>query len=279
MNDTVSGIQRIFYPFREIDFLFIVVILGLAGLLYMLVQRLLPLLAEKSPGKYRNYIYPLVPILRLLILFSALVTVVPEFIRPTFQNIIAVFGAFGLAAGIAFKDYISSLLAGIVAVTEHPYRLGDRVSIDGAYGEVKAIGLRAVQILTPDDTTVSIPHTVIWSRNIYNANSGNRSQLCVAEFYLHPDHDGQRVRDLFQDVILSSPYLQLQLPVTVTAAEKPWGTLYRLKAYPLDGRDEFQFITDLTVRGKAALREMGIRQVTSPLPVPVNGVSLLTPNK
>jgi hypothetical protein len=44
----------------------------------------------------------------------------------------------------------------------------------------------------------------------------------------------------------------------VVAREKPWGTQYWLKAYPVDPRDQFRFITDLTVRGKAALSELGL---------------------
>jgi hypothetical protein len=41
--------------------------------------------------------------------------------------------------------------------------------------------------------------------------------------------------------------------------EKPWGTHYRLKSYVRDSREQFLFVTDLTVRGKEALRSLGIR--------------------
>ena len=41
--------------------------------------------------------------------------------------------------------------------------------------------------------------------------------------------------------------------------EKPWGTHYRLKAYVNESREQFLFITDLTTRGKAVLRSMGVR--------------------
>jgi hypothetical protein len=41
--------------------------------------------------------------------------------------------------------------------------------------------------------------------------------------------------------------------------EKPWGTHYRLKSYVRESREQFLFVTDLTVRGKEALRSLGIR--------------------
>lgn len=48
-------------------------------------------------------------------------------------------------------------------------------------------------------------------------------------------------------------------PIIVVAEEKPWGTHYRIRAYPVDPRQQFLFVTDLTVRGKAILSDAGIR--------------------
>jgi hypothetical protein len=45
---------------------------------------------------------------------------------------------------------------------------------------------------------------------------------------------------------------------------RPWrrfwgrGSHYKVRAYPIDSRDQFLFVSDLTVRGKAALVEMGV---------------------
>ena len=265
MGNTLSTLTQVFYPLDEINFTMLLLILAIASLLTFFVQRILPRIAEVTPSRFRHYLLPLVPVLRLLILVAAIFTAAPLIVRPTMQNFLALFGAAGLAIGFAFKDYISSLIAGIVTIYERPYGLGDRVTIGDAYGEVKAVGLRSVQLLTPDDTLVTIPHSRIWDTNIHNANAGKRDQLCVADFYLHPEHDARAARQTLMDVIVTSPYLQLKRPIEVMVAEKPWGTHYRLKAYPVDGRDEFSFITDMTVRGKEALSSINIRQISLPL--------------
>jgi hypothetical protein len=44
----------------------------------------------------------------------------------------------------------------------------------------------------------------------------------------------------------------------VLVTEQPGYTHYRLKAYPLDSRDQFLFVSDMTVRGKAVLLQAGI---------------------
>jgi len=57
--------------------------------------------------------------------------------------------------------------------------------------------------------------------------------------------------------------LIVKRPLTVIVQEQPWGVHYQIKAYPFDGRQEFQFVSDLTVRGKETLAT-----VTSLAPAP-----------
>lgn len=224
-----------------------------------IIKRVLPRLADKLSGRHRQQVLGSVQVLRLLIIFVVTFLSVPLLIDPTFKNIFAVLGALGLALGFALKDYASSLTAGMVAAYEIPYRLGDWVEIDGHYGEVRSIGMRAIEIVTPDDTKVVIPHLKIWGSPVANSNDGTQYLLCVADFYLHPRHDPAAVRKALYDVALTSPYVQLKRPISVVARERPWGSHYRLKAYPVDPRDQFQFITDLSGRGKTTLTAMGVQ--------------------
>jgi len=83
--------------------------------------------------------------------------------------------------------------------------------------------------------------------------------MCVTNFYLDPDHNPEQVYRVLEDVALSSPYINLTNPLLVLLDEKPWGTHYRIKAYPMDPRQQFQFISDLTARGKQGLRELRIK--------------------
>lgn len=236
----------------------VVLILLASWVVIILSQRLIPFVAEKASGRYRPYILATVPVFRLFIIFAAAALVISKIVEPTFENLITILGALGIALGFAFKDYAGSLIAGIVTLYEMPYRIGDWITVEGTYGEVKSIGMRAVEIVTPDDTVVIVPHLKLWDRLFFNANKGSRYLQCVADFYLHPHHDAAQVKTILRDLGLTSVFLQIQRPVTVTVRERPWGTHYRVKAYPVDPRDQFSFITDLTVRGKEALSKLGV---------------------
>ena len=241
------------------DVLLVLAVLLLARLLVLLVRWAVHRVAEKLPPHLRLTVLRVAPLARLLIDVGAIAIVVPILVEPTFQNIVALLASLGLLLAFAMKDYGSSLVAGLVTILENTYQPGDWIEVDGIYGEVKAIGLRAVHLVTPDDTEVIIPHSRLWSASIFNASSGNRSLLCVADFYLHPNHDAFAVRQGLTEIATSSAYRKPGTPVTVIVVEKPWGTHYRVKAYVKESREQFLLITDLTLLGKEALQAMNIQ--------------------
>lgn len=253
--------------FNDIDsqaLITLTVVLVSTIVLIIVSQRGLNWLASRLHGQVRFRVFALVPLTRLLILITALAITVPVVIEPSLRNMVTLLGALGLAIGFAMKDYVSSLIAGVVSAVEMPYRPGDWVNIESTYGEVKHVGLRTVDIQTPDDDLVSVPHLKLWDHAIYNANNGGASLQCVASFYLHPAHEAGWVRKALRDVALTSAYLKFDKPIIVVAEEKPWGTHYRIRAYPVDPRQQFLFVTDLTVRGKMVLSEAGLQPALLP---------------
>src|SRR5712692_116209 len=246
------------------DVLIVAAVLFVARLLILAMQWKLRRAAERARPHRRLTILRIVPIARLLIRAAAMLIIVPLLVEPTLRNVLALSAGLGLALAYTLKDYGSSFVAGLVTVLENTYQPGDWIQVDGAYGEVKSIAGRAVHLVTADDTEVIIPHSRLWSTSIFNSTSGNHSLLCIANFYLHPDHDASAVREKLTEVAISSAYIKPDSPVTVIVLEKPWGTHYRVKAYVRESREQFLLVTDLTIRGKDILRNMNIRFSQAP---------------
>jgi len=264
MNQS-ENISDIFKQLNEAAMVQVLVIIAAAIGSIIFSQKLLRWVADKLPGRYKLYALASIPMLRIVIIVLAVSMIIPRVVEPTFENLVAVLGAVGLALGFAFKDYISSLIAGVVTLYEIPYRVGDWVEIDGTYGEVRSINMRTLEIVTPDDTVVVIPHIKLWDRMLFNANDGSRNLQCVADFYLHPGHNGSQVRKALMDVALTSPFLKIENPVRVIANEQLWGTRYRIRAYPVYPKDQFEFISDLTIRGKAVIMDLGVDFASVPI--------------
>lgn len=256
--------ERLFNDIDSQALITLGIVLLSAIVLIIVSQRLLNWVGNRMHGQVRFRIFAMVPMTRLLILITALAIIVPTIIEPSLRNMVTVMGALGLAIGFAMKDYVSSLIAGVVSAVELPYRPGDWVQIEDTYGEVKHVGLRTVDIQTPDDDLVYVPHLKLWDHAVYNANNGGTSLQCVASFYLHPEHEAGWVRKALRDVALTSAYLTFDKPIVVVAEEKPWGTHYRIRAYPVDPRQQFLFITDLTLRGKQVLSAAGVPSAMLP---------------
>jgi len=241
------------------------ILIAMASLLTWVVQNIFPRIATKLGGKPRLYLLASVPLLRLVIIVTTVIMVVPILVKPSFENMVAIFGALALALGFAFKDYANSLIAGIVTLYEMPYRPGDWVEIDGQYGEVRAIGTRAAELLTPDDTVIVVPHSKLWESLIANGNDGTDHLMCVAEFHLQPHHNIARVMTLLRTVAFTHPLTKTWKPVLVVVSNKPWGMVYRLKAYPVEPSAQFRFISELTATGAQVMATEGLGFVSAPV--------------
>ncbi|MBF2056418.1 MAG: mechanosensitive ion channel family protein [Cyanobacterium sp. T60_A2020_053] len=216
------------------------------------IQKVTNWLAEKVPRSYRLLIKQSLPFWKGLILVITIAYLVHLFLNLSEANLIALTGTLAVALGFAFKDYISSIIAGVVALFETPYRVGDRISIADHYGEVVGYGLRGIQIQTPDDNLVTIPHNKTWTEPISNANAGELEAQVATEFFLDHQADHEKVIDILYQAAYSSRYTQLKLPIVVVMKEEIWGTRFKLRCYPMDARDEFVYQTDLIRRVKQA---------------------------
>ena len=242
-------------------------------LILKILDKLVLWVSETIAKEWRLRVKQILPFLRTIVLTTATVVLMNLFLNLSRENIIAVTGTIAVALGFAFKDYVSSIIAGIVGIFEAPYGVGDRIKIGEHYGEVMSYGLRTIKIQTPDDNTITIPHNKIWTEAISNANAGALEAQVVTKFYLAHNIDIKLVKKILYRVAQTSKYTALKLPIVVVMEEKPWGTLFKLKCYPLDARDEFVYQTDLTSRAKQAFAKHKIEYP------PLSSLSLFEPGK
>jgi small conductance mechanosensitive channel len=253
--------------FRSLTWQHVLIVLAVlvgARALVEVIRRVVRRAAESAPSHRRLLFLRLAPIAKVLIGIAAIAIIIPVLVEPTFDDVVALIATVAIALAFALKDYVSSLAAGIVAILENTYQPGDWIEFDGTYGEVKTIGMRAVHIVTADDDDVIVPHSKIWTSRVSNASGGSHNLTCVANFYLHADHDGEAVRQALAEVAEKSSYRKPGSRVMVGVAEMPWGTRYKVKLTANDSRDQFALVSDLTVRGKERLRTMTVTFAQAP---------------
>lgn len=86
-------------------------------------------------------------------------------------SLLALLGAAGLAVGLALKDSLSNLAAGVMIIVFRPFRVGDGITASGATGAVEDIGMFSTTLTTPDNQRVILPNAAIISGTIINATT------------------------------------------------------------------------------------------------------------
>ncbi|NNE84499.1 MAG: mechanosensitive ion channel [Alphaproteobacteria bacterium] len=83
-------------------------------------------------------------------------------------SLVAIFGAAGLAIGLALQGTLSNVAAGVMLLLFRPFKVGDVIDAGGHMGSVKAIALFTTEMATPDNVQIIIPNSAIWGTAIKN---------------------------------------------------------------------------------------------------------------
>ncbi len=236
-------------------------LLALLGalLLIRISSRLFEYLGNRV-ARTRFFFNRLEPVIRITIWFFAIFLII-DVVSPSRETFWAGIASIGLALGLGAQDLIKNILGGLVAVTDRPYQIGDRVRIGGSYGEIEQIGLRSTKLITPEDTRVSIPNADLLTHHVYNANSGVPHCQVVTDVYVPPDANPDQLLRVGREVAYSSPYLMASRPVVVLVSDhfdrRPYMRV-RIKAYVHDHRFENAMMSDITCRAKREFQARGL---------------------
>ena len=83
-------------------------------------------------------------------------------------SLLTVLGAAGLAVGLAMKDSLSNIAAGIMLILLRPYKVGDYVDCGSVSGTIKEMGLFTTTLSTPDGIFIAAPNSVIFGTPVKN---------------------------------------------------------------------------------------------------------------
>ncbi|MHA1113605.1 MAG: mechanosensitive ion channel family protein, partial [Alphaproteobacteria bacterium] len=106
-------------------------------------------------------------LVRYVILAVTALAVLAQFGIQT-ASLLAVFGAAGLAVGLALQGTLSNVAAGVMLLIFRPFKIGDYVEVAGLAGTVKTVGLFVTELATPDNVHITAPNGQIWGSAVKN---------------------------------------------------------------------------------------------------------------
>ncbi len=115
-------------------------------------------------------------------------------------SFIAIFGAAGLAVGLALQGSLSNFAAGVLIVLFRPYKVGDWVEAAGVSGSVDSVQILTTILKTGDNKQVIVPNSQIMDSIItnYSAMDTRRVDMVVGVSY---DDDLDKVHKTLKELV------------------------------------------------------------------------------
>jgi small conductance mechanosensitive channel len=144
---------------------------------------------------------------------------------------LAIFGAAGIAVGLAVKDSLSNFAAGVMLILHRPFTAGHFVEVAGVSGKVLEVSLFSTVMLTADNRRIIIPNGIVYSDKIIN-HSAEDIRRCDVTFGIGYEDDLALAQKLIADAmkadsrILNDPEPAIALvelaDSSVNLAARPW---------------------------------------------------------
>lgn len=165
----------------------------------------------------------------------------------------------GIALGFAAQDSIANIIAGILIFWDKPFRVGDFISTEGQYGQVRNITLRTTRIRTPRNTYVVIPNKRIIDEVLENDSKQGEMRIDVPVGIAYKE-DIREARKVILKALENVPGRSEKTPPDVVAQELGDSSINLLVRVWLARAESRQPAWFATVEAcKIALDEAGIQ--------------------
>ena len=179
-------------------------------------------------------------------------------------------GVAGLAISFAFRDIIENYLASIILSIRQPFRIKDRVEINGHIGRVMRLTSSETLLMTDDGNHVRLPNSDVFKGVITNFTRNPRRRLSVA-VGIGTDQDLDQVESVGLGILRELPGIMEDPPPAFSVEELgDSSVVVRFHAW-VDQRDhDFLKVRSFAVRSvKEALDAAEIE-----MPAPIYEVNL-----
>ena len=124
--------------------------------------------AGERSGRVSPTLLPLLHKMTRLSLLAIVVMAALEKLGVQTDGLFAIVGAAGLAIGLALKDTVSDIAAGVVLLTLRPFEVGDGVDIGGTSGVINEIGLFQTTLTSFDGVPIMLNNSSVRTATIQN---------------------------------------------------------------------------------------------------------------
>ena len=133
-------------------------------------------------------------------------------------SFVAIFGAAGLAIGLALQGSLANIGAAVLIIIFRPFKVGDFVDAGGATGTVDDVNLFSTIISPLDNRTVIVPNASIIGGNITNFSTKKQRRVDHV-FGIGYDDDLKLAKNTLMEIMLADERVLAQPAPFVAVSE------------------------------------------------------------
>jgi MscS family membrane protein len=189
----------------NIAYLFIAVVLTsiISRIIDAVISEVVLPFSEKSETSFDNHLIPVIQKAVRAIVWSLGIVIGLDNIGFDITAMIAGLGIGGLALALAAQDSVKNIFAGIMIFLDKPFKIKDRIKIDGHDGVVEEVGLRSTRIRTLEGRIVTIPNCTFTDNSVINVTSqpALKVRINLGLTYDTTEEDMQKAIDILKDIV------------------------------------------------------------------------------
>ena len=168
-----------------------------------LISEVIMPITEKSESSFDNQLIPVIQKGVRSIIWALGVIIGLDNIGFDITAMIAGLGIGGLALALAAQDSVKNIFAGIMIFLDKPFKIKDRIQVDGFDGTVEEVGLRSTRLRTLEGRIVTIPNSRFTDNSVTNVTSqpALKVKLNLGLTYDTNEDDMQKAIDILEDIV------------------------------------------------------------------------------
>lgn len=179
-----------------------IVVLIIGFFVIKLVMHFLKRLLSKS--KTELSLITFIESLSIFLLWGLLFFIVGSILGIKASSFIAIFGAAGIAVGLALQGSLSNFAGGVLILVFKPFKVGNLIEVNGVLGFVQKIDILYTRVKTYDGRIVTMPNG-----NLSNSNVDNRSmnpyRRVELDLKFNYNEDMGRIREILLKTLNKHP--------------------------------------------------------------------------
>jgi len=123
------------------------------------------------------------------------------------QNLTVIIGALGVGIGFGLQNIVNNFASGLILLFERSIKVGDVVQVNGEWGQIKNLGLRATVVETFDRSEMIVPNSDLVASTVTNWTLTDRQVRLIVQIGVAHGSDVDLVTRILTQIAQDNPFI------------------------------------------------------------------------